>query len=277
MEIQPDLELDKLNLDKMIALVHKHTGIAMNCSKKALLQGRIRPHLKKIGISSFEAYIDLLSISKEEVQEFINLVTTNETQFFRTPRVWEFFNKEFLPEWHKKNPGKTLKVWSGASSSGEEIYTIGICCEEFKSKVKDFQYQIHGTDISTNVLKEAEQALYSGRSIENFKNFHPNLFEKYMIKTGDEFKVSPLVTSKVKFSVHNLFNRPKDKNAYDIIFLRNVLIYFTPEDQEKVLTNIGLGLAAEGILIIGESESLNALKVPFSYKFPLIYTKGEMK
>lgn len=273
--MEQQLEIDQKGLDKLIVLVHKFTGITMNNGKKALLQGRLRPRIRKLGLPSFDAYMDFLQSSKEETQEFVNLVTTNETQFFRTPRIWEFFNGDFLPKWHAKNPGKMLRIWSGASSSGEEIYTIAICCEDFKSKNKNFQYHILGTDISTNVLKEAEGAVYSGRSIENFRKTHPALFERFMVpSSGEEFKVHPDVSSRVRFAVHNLFSAPKEKAVYDLIFLRNVLIYFTAADQEIVLTNIAQGLATQGTLIIGESESLNSLKVPFEYKQPLIYQKS---
>lgn len=272
--MEQQLEIDQKSLDKLIVLVHKFTGITMNNGKKALLQGRLRPRIKKLGLTSFDAYMDFLISSKEEAQEFVNLVTTNETQFFRTPRIWEFLNGDFLPAWYSKNPGKTLRIWSGASSSGEEIYTIAICCEDFKTKNKNFQYHILGTDISTNVLKEAEKATYSGRSIDNFRQNYSHLFDKYMISTSEEvFKVHPEVASRVKFGIHNLFSLPKEKGHYDLIFLRNVLIYFTSSDQEIVLNNIAQGLASQGTLIIGESESLNSLKVPFDYKRPLIYQK----
>lgn len=269
------LELDQKCLDRLIGLVHQHTGMTMNSGKKALLQGRLRPRLKKLGLKSFDEYINYLQSSKEEIQEFVNLVTTNETQFFRTPRIWEYFQKDFLPNWCEKNPGKTLKIWSGAASSGEEIYTIAICCEDFKNKNKNFQYSIVGTDISTQVLQEAEKALYSGRSIDNFRNLYPQLFEKYMKPVGEEFKVAAEIVAKVRFSPYNLLTPAKDKQAYDIIFLRNVLIYFTGHDQEIILKNIAEGLIPQGTLIIGESESLNSLDVPFSYKSPLIYQKGK--
>lgn len=275
MEQEIELELDQKSLDKLIVLVHKFTGITMNNGKKALLQGRLRPRIKKLKLNSFENYMNYLLGSKEEIQEFINLITTNETQFFRTPRIWDYFTQQFLPEWAKKNPGKTLRIWSGASSSGEEIYTIAICCEDFKNKQKNFSYQILGTDISTHVLKEAEAAVYGGRSIENFKLNRPQLFEKYMNSESEVFKVSPLITSRVKFKTHNLFSAPKEKNYYDLVFLRNVLIYFSASDQEIVLRNIAEGLLDDGTLIIGESESLNSLNVPFSYQQPLIYHKSD--
>ncbi len=268
-------ELDSNSLDKFLSLVHKHTGISMGQNKKTLIQGRLSPRIRKLGLGSYNKYIDYMNSNKDEVQEFINLVTTNETSFFRTPRVWDFFIKDFLPNWSKANPKKPLKIWSGASSSGEEVYTIAICCEEHRLKNPGFTYQIIGSDISSEVLALAEKAEYSGRSIEAFKTSNRVLFDKYMIASGDYFKVHPDIRAKIKLNNHNLFNPPKDRNFFDIVFLRNVLIYFEPSDIEKVLANISKGLVMNGVLIIGESESLSSLKTSFKYKLPLVYEKNE--
>lgn len=267
------LDLDQKTLDRVLSKVHKLTGISMGSNKKSLLQGRLRTRMKKLGLKSYEHYLDFLDNNTSEVQEFINIVTTNETHFFRTQRVWDYFTKIFLPEWSEKNRGRTLKIWSGASSSGEEIFTIAICCEEHRQKHADFNYQILGTDISLNVINTAEKGVYSGRSIENFKMADPILFARYLGAVEDGFKVKAEIRSKVKFALHNLFTLPKEKDFYDIVFLRNVLIYFEPQDQEIVLRNISKGLVNDGILIIGESESLSSLNVPFKYKQPLIFEK----
>ncbi|MGZ3789993.1 MAG: CheR family methyltransferase [Bacteriovorax sp.] len=271
-----DLEdLDQSSLEKVLVLVHKLTGISMGANKKTLIQGRLRPRIWKLGLSSYNQYLEYIHSHKEEVQEFINLVTTNETSFFRTQRVWEFFTKDFLLQWTEKSPKKTLKIWSGASSSGEEVYTIGICCEEHLHKNPGFNYQITGTDISSDVLKIASLGEYAGRSIESFKTSNRQLFDKYMEPVEDFFRVKSEVKQKIRFNVHNLFQLPIDRNQYDIIFLRNVLIYFEPEDQEKVLLNISKCLVPGGVLIIGESESLSGLNTPFKFKLPLIYKKAE--
>jgi chemotaxis protein methyltransferase CheR len=276
--INADLEeMDQSSLEKVILLVHKLTGISMGVNKKTLIQGRLRPRIRKLGFLSYVQYLDYLNAHKDEVQEFVNLVTTNETSFFRTQRVWDFFTKDFLPKWTAANPKTTLKIWSGAASSGEEIYTIGICCEEHLQKNPGFNYQIFGTDISSEVLATAENAEYTGRSIESFKTSNRPLFDKYMKPSKDTYRVSSEIRSKIKFGIHNLFHPPADRKNYDIIFLRNVLIYFEPKDQEKVLTNISKGLVADGILVIGESESLNSLNTSFKYKLPLVYEKDEEK
>lgn len=268
-------ELDQHSLEKILKLVHKLTGITMGENKKTMLQGRLRPRMRKLGLTSYDQYIEHLNSHKNEIQEFVNLVTTNETSFFRTQRVWDFLVKGFLPVWGAANPQKTLKIWSGASSSGEEIYTIGICCEEYRLKNVGFNYQILGTDISTNVLETAEKGIYSGRSIEAFKASYRPLFDKYMMAVKDGFQIRPEIKTNIRFNIYNLYDEPSMKNHYDLIFLRNVLIYFEPRDQEKVLCNMGKSLVDGGLLVIGESESLGSLKTPFLYVQPLVYKKGE--
>lgn len=274
-----EIELEELghaSLEKILVLVHDLTGISMGTNKKTLLQGRLRPRVRKLGLPSYDHYLAYLSTHKEEVQVFINLVTTNETYFFRTQRVWDYFSNVFLPKWTMENPNKVLNIWSGASSSGEEIYTIAICCEEYRTKNTELNYQITGTDISSDVLAVANLGEYSGRSIEAFKSSNRQLFDKYMMpKTESLFQINAQVRSRIKFNLHNLFEPPKVRNFYDIIFLRNVMIYFDSKDQEQVLANIAQGLRPGGTLIIGESESLTSLKTPFKYKLPLVYEKVE--
>lgn len=268
-------ELDAVSLEKLLLLVRQLTGISMGTSKKTMIQGRLRPRLRQLGLSSYDQYIQYITSHKSESQDFINLMTTNETSFFRTQRVWDYFTKDFLPTWSVANPQKTLKIWSGASSSGEEIYTIGICCEDHRQKNKNFNYQILGTDISLEMIALAEKGLYAGRSIENFKTSYRPLFDKYMMATETTFGVGPEIRSRIRFAHHNLFRSPSMRNHYDIVFLRNVLIYFEPQDQEIVLANVSQSLLPTGFLIVGESESLSSLKTPFQHKLPLVYTKKE--
>lgn len=267
-------ELSDLSLKRALILVYKFTGITMGVSKKTMLQGRLRPRVRDLGLSSYEQYFEYLNEHSDEVQEFVNLVTTNETYFFRTPRVWDFFCKEFLPRWSKENPNSILNIWSGAASTGEEIYTIGICCEEHRLKNPGFNYQIIGTDISSEVLKKARDGIYNGRPIELFKASNRPLFNKYMVPCDEGFQVVPEIRCRINFNIHNLFTTPFQSGFFDIVFLRNVLIYFEVKDQEKVLLNVGKALRAKGELIIGESESLSSLNCPFQFQMPLIYKKN---
>ena len=267
--------MDEKSFTKIVEFVHLKTGIRMDESKKTMLIGRLRKHLHSLKLESFDRYVDTIQSSSEETQIFINLVTTNETHFFRTERVWKYFREDFLPDWFNRNPSTRLKIWSAASSTGEEAYSLGILCEEFKKKNPTFNYEIIGTDVSTKVLQLAEKGEYSGRSIEKFKTNEPVMFDKFMVRINeDTFQVNSVVRGHVFFGPHNLFLTYKKQAYFDIVFLRNVLIYFQTKDQEIVLEKISKSMASDSILVVGESETLTTIKSPFISKVPLIYKLG---
>ena len=165
---------------KFAHVIHKLTGISLNESKLTMVQLRLRKRIVELRQNSFSDYLSYLNSHQDEEQTFINLVTTNETYFFRTNRVWDYFEKEYLPSWFAKHPKQTLKIWSAAASTGEEAYSLAICCEEFKLRHASFNYQIIGTDISSKVLVKAREGIYQPRSIENFKNIKSSIFSKYI-------------------------------------------------------------------------------------------------
>ncbi len=229
--------MDHATLVKVIGMVHKLTGITMAEHKKTLLQSRLRKRMRELQIATYTDYLDFLAKTPDETQNFINVVTTNETTFFRTPKVWSYFRDEFLPEWYKNNPKTILTLWSAASSSGEEAYSLSIVCSEFKLKNAGFDFKILATDISSSVLAEAASAEYNDRAVEFFRKSHPDLFAKYFKTKEDNLHaVCGEIKKKVQFLPHNLFTVKKEQ--FDIVFLRNVLIYFSSEDQEKVLLNV---------------------------------------
>ena len=269
-------EMDHSTLLKVIEKIHFFTGITISEQKKTMIQSRLKKRMKILSLNTFEDYLDWLEKDKKEVQEFINVVTTNETSFFRTPRIWDYFQKDFLSKWYEENPKKELKLWSAAASSGEEAFSLAICCTEFQRKHPGFTFKITATDISTEVLAEAAKGVYGFRSVEFLKKSKPLVFEQYFTAgEEDTFLINSEIKNRVQFGTHNLFTVKKE--MFDIIFLRNVLIYFTGADQEKALRNVGKSLEEKGILIIGESESLNRLDTPYEFQQACIYKrKGDM-
>lgn len=255
--------------EKYRILIHKVTGISIGKNREAMLLGRIRRRLEYLELSSYEEYLNYVKENLEEEEHLINVITTNETYFYRTPRIWDFFENKLLKSW---NRGRRLNIWSAAASTGEEAHTLGILCQNYKAKNPAFQYRILATDIASDVVKKAAEGCYIGRSIERFKQAKPLLFQKYM--SGDDrdgFKAISEIRSNLEFKTHNLFDRFQNDEKFDLILLRNVLIYFTKEDQEKVLANIHRNLSDDGYLIIGESESLTQLSSSFESIMPLIY------
>lgn len=171
--IQPE------TLTALIALVREHTGIAMSERKSILLERRLRPRMQALEIGSYQDYLDKVVRDRAEVPHFIDLVTTNDTLFFRTQQVWDYVEQEFLPQWQRDHAGQTLKIWSAAASSGEELYSMAILCEEFKARTPGFTYQIYATDISQQILAQARAGRYAGRSVEKIRTSHPDWVKKY--------------------------------------------------------------------------------------------------
>ncbi|MFK7996320.1 MAG: protein-glutamate O-methyltransferase CheR [Granulosicoccus sp.] len=269
-------ELDKKCFDTLTEMIHTFTGITIKPERRAMLEGRLRKRLRDLELSDFESYIKYVNNNPSEHEEFINKVTTNETYFYRTPRVWEYISDTYLTQWHADNPRKTLNVWSAASSTGEEAHTLGVLLQAYKDKNTGFDYRITGTDIDSSVVKTATQGLYKGRAIDRFRRDKSDLFSRYMKGSDEEgYKVAPHIKKNIQFKVLNLFEPGKVDLTYSLILLRNVLIYFTREDTERVMQTVHERLSQSGIVIIGESESLNSLSTDFVTVLPTIYQRSD--
>ncbi|MGH1414419.1 MAG: CheR family methyltransferase [Pelagimonas sp.] len=267
-----DVTMSDGDFSKLRAIVHKNTGITIGETRKSMLVSRLRSRLREVEEPDFAAYITRLSKDPDEMQELTNRVTTNETYFYRTPRVWDYFQDEFLPQFLDQGQNRALRVWSGAASTGEEAHTIGVLLEDIRLGHQKFDYSVLGTDVSSRVLKVATDGQYKGRSIARFREAKPNLFDKHMAGNDtDGFKANPQIRSRIKFKLHNLFDRLSGAGPFDVVFLRNVLIYFTDEDQEKILRQVHSQMRPDGVLFIGESETLTKLNSPFEPIAPIIY------
>jgi chemotaxis protein methyltransferase CheR len=266
-----DLAVDTGTQNALLAQVHRHTGIFMADRKWTLLQGRLRRRLQELALKSYREYLALLEDSKDEVGYFIDLVTTNETSFFRTQRIWDYLWQDFLPTWQAAHPAATLQVWSAAASTGEEAYTAAMLFEEFRLQQPGFRYRILGTDIARRVLEAGRAGKYHGRNIDGLRKIRPALLDKYFRQEGDHFSVIPALRAGVTFREHHLYKRLADPVRFDLVLLRNVLIYFDEPGQENVLEKVRQSMVPGGVLLVGESESLGRIRSGFVYRQPLIY------
>lgn len=264
--------LSDADFAKLRAIVHRQTGITIGENRKSMMFSRLQRRLRETGEKTFSGYIAKVSADPDEMQELTNRVTTNETYFYRTPRVWAHFREVIVPEFLAKKAARPLKVWSAAASTGEEGHTLGVLLEDVRQKNRGFEYSILGTDISSRVLEVAEEGHYVGRPVVRFKKEEPELFARHMIGNDtDGYRVGPEIKRRLSFRLHNLLKQLPSGGPFDAIFLRNVLIYFTNEDQERILANIHTQLRPEGTLIIGESETLKSLNCKFAPAAPLVY------
>ena len=266
-------KLTEEEFDKFAKLIHKEAGIFMKMEKITLLSNRLAKRLESLNISSFSEYYNyLLKLSgakrDEEFDHLLDVVSTNETYFFRIEKHFDAFMKVCLPEIAKNKTTRKLRIWSAACSTGEEPFTIAICLAEKADLFRGWTVEILATDISISVLEYATNAEYSGRRIEKVpKEYLQKYFDKVPGQQEDTYRVKESLRKMVKFSNLNFFQDqdsfPKD---IDIIFCRNVMIYFDKDYQKRLVSDFYRVLLSHGYLFIGHSETLYMISNDFEYK-----------
>ncbi len=252
-------------------LIYKIAGISLSDAKQVLLVGRLSKRLKQYGLSTFTEYYRMLASGDypEELQTMVDLLTTNETYFFREPTHFDFLRNEIVA---KRNNPATFRVWSAASSSGEEAYSIAMTLAE---TMPSSAWEIVGSDISTKVLAAAAAGHYSPARTDGIP---PGYMRKYCLKGvrshAGTFLIAPELRKKARFFQINLMHPVEaDIGDFDVIFLRNVMIYFDPETKTRVVHNLLPRLKKGGHLIIGHSETLTGITDRVIGVRPTIYRK----
>ncbi len=275
---KPFAALSEPCFQQFLTLIHHLTGMTVAANRKVMVEGRVRKRATQLGLPHFEAYLECCKNDPSETLTFIHLITTHETYFFRTPRIWDYISEKLLPQWLAQNPQGVFQVWSAASASGEETYSLATACQAFKMQHPQFHYQILGTDISSEMIARCQAGRYEGRAVELFQQSKPEWFASYLKPVGPSgYEVRAELKAHVIFREHNLFHPLiLSSQQFDLILLRNVLIYFANQDQERVLALLAAKLKAGlGRLIIGESESLSHIQTPYLALEPFIYQKPE--
>ena len=269
-------ELTDAQFNKLSEYITANYGIKLPLEKKVMLQSRLRKRLIALNFTNFNQYIEYLFKNEKENEFLIVVVSTNKTDMFRENNHFEYLTNEYLPQFIKDNSiNNELKVWSSACSSGEEPYTTAIVFQEFIRKNKLFNYSIYATDISTEILKKAYNAIYK---IDRIKDVPLELKKRYYLRSKDKasgtVRLKPEIRRKVRFDVLNLMDKVYNTpDVYDIIFCRNVLIYFDKEIQEQVVRRLINRLKKGGILFIGHSESLMGMDLPIELIKPTVFRK----
>jgi len=262
--------------------IHGECGIKMPTSKKTMLQARIQKRLRKLGIRSFAEYCDYvfsLEGTRTELVHMIDVVTTNKTDFFREPGHFDYLIETALPELiNSKGSGLKRKfmVWSAGCSTGEEPYTLAMILSNFAEKYPRFKFSIIATDISTNVLEKAKLGIYDKEKVDPVPIV---LKKKYLLRNKDRKKglvrVVPELRSLVQFWRLNLMDGDYGiRGKMDVIFCRNVIIYFDGPTQERLLSRLCRHLMPGGYLFMGHSETLNGLDLPLISVAPTVYRKS---
>ncbi len=247
------------------------SGIVLGDHKKELVYSRIARRVRKLQLSNFTQYCGYLETHEDtETNEFLNAITTNLTSFFRESHHFEFLSKVVIPEWKKKGTQHPIRIWSSACSTGPEPYSIAITLSKNMS-VKSHDIKILATDLDSDVLKKARTGIYSLEDIEQLPKDYLSSFQRK--KDSDVGQVKESLRDMVQFNRLNLLGPWPIKNKFDVIFCRNVVIYFNKETQIELFGRLADQLNPGGYLFIGHSETLHGVSEQFDSKGRTIYQK----
>ena len=266
-----NIEISAFAFHKIRDYVHRTAGIVIGADKTALITGRLWRRLEVTSHPSYESYFAYVSSAagEQERQVMLDLLTTNETYFFREPAHFSFLRDDIIP---RQGPQK-IRIWCAASSTGEEAHSIAMVLADSLGKC---DWEILATDISSKVLEQARKGVYRAERINHIPHHYLQRFCRRGI--GDYegmLAVVPSLRSRITFEQHNLLHRRNDVEQFDVIFLRNVLIYFDQATKQNVLNNILRSLRPGGWLILGHCESVQGLDVDISVVRPSIYRKAD--
>jgi chemotaxis protein methyltransferase CheR len=270
------IRLSESEFTRLRDFIYRECGINLSPAKRILLESRLRKRLDHLRLASYAAYCDYVMSptgAASELVHMIDAVATNKTDFFREPVHFQFMEQEVIPHWFEyRSASAPFKVWSSACSTGEEPYTIAMVLQNLATQY-GFDYRITASDISTRVLQKAATAVYA----EHTASAIPlNMRKQYLLRSKDTatptVRVGPLLRSKVQFKRLNLIEDVLEvEPGFDLIFCRNLLIYFDRATQENVLRRLLTKLKPGGYLFIGHSESIYQMDLPLRQLRPTIF------
>ncbi len=266
------VQLSKNQFTKICEIVYGTCGINLKKGKEALVRARLMKRLRAVKVAGVNEYLQFIE-SKEGCRElalFIDVMTTNKTSFFRESEHFNYLRDQILPELN----GHRLRFWSAACSSGEEPYTLAMWLKEHMPDIDSKDLLILATDISKRMLEKARMAVYPRETLQNLPS--PQ-FKKYFTKLNGQdsggFQVINDVRKLVRLSWLNLLESWPMKGPFNVIFCRNVMIYFDRPTQQTLINRFWELLEPGGYLFVGHSEGLSAIKHNFQYMRPATYRK----
>jgi chemotaxis protein methyltransferase CheR len=260
--------------------IHRESGIFLSTSKRALLTGRLARRLRELKLDSFGDYFrHLTEVDTAENVRLLDCVSTNETRFFREPRQFEFLERQVLPAWAEAaargRRSRRIRAWSAGCSSGEEPYSLAMTLLHAFPPEHGFEVEVLGTDLSTRVLARAAAACWP---LEDAEEIPPHHRKRFMLRgVGEQagrMKVGPEARGVVRLQRLNLNAREYAVGGpFDLVFCRNVLIYFDPPGKERVLQRLRDRVAPDGLLFLGHAESLGQAPGWVGVR-PNVYARG---
>ena len=259
---------------KIADLMHQSVGLSFAPAKKPLVAGRLANRIQQLGLSGYEDYVALIASPNDggEFQMAVDLLTTNETYFFREPAHYELMATEL-----GRSKPQRLRVWSAASSFGDEAYSTAMLLAEMQQQGRiGTDWEILGTDISDRVLQSAVQGIYPA---ERLREVSPERLRKHVLRGEGEaeglVEIHPRLRQKVRFGQLNLCRAIDKLGPFDVVFLRNVLIYFDPATKVEVVDRVLTQLRPGGLFFIGTAEGRVHCKTPLQVLGPGAFRKAD--
>jgi len=275
--VAPPFSLTDAELKKFVTLIYDECGIALSLAKKSMLSARLGRRLRALNMSSFKEYYTFLTETlgkNDELVHMLDVVTTNTTHFFRESNHFRYLSTEVLPQLSASTDA--LRIWSAGCSSGEEPYTLAMVLSDYYSQ-NHGDFSILATDISTNVLKKAQTAVYTDEDVDGISPVYKN---RYLMRgKGDQagkWRIIPELRNRIKFHRLNFMDEYYGiDDQFDIIFCRNVIIYFDWQTKARLIDKFYDHLVPGGYLFIGHSETLNGMNDKFKAVAPTVYRKPD--
>lgn len=271
-------QVTDVQLKQFAELIYARTGIRVSPQKRTLLSNRLRRRLRKTGIDRFGDYyrhLKGLRPSDPEWDAFLQEITTHETYLFRDEQQWDWFRRSFLAERAEQaRSGKrrrSLRIWSAACSTGDEATTVACCVADALPNLKQWKIHVLGTDIGIGALQQARSAVFAERAMRLVSNSYR---QRFFIKAKDAniWQARPVLTEMITYRQHNLMDPSRERN-FDLVLLKNVLIYFDAKSKAAVIDNVRTAICPGGLLVAGAAEGVADLVKDFQRIQPWLYRK----
>lgn len=253
------------NFQFMATLAKERSGLILREDKVYLLDSRLMPLARKKGIATLDAFIEALRRENDfnDINTVVEALTTNETLFFRDTKPFDLFRERVMPDiLRTRATTRKFRIWSAASSSGQEPYSLVMLLNEMGAKLAGWNYEIVGTDLSMEILQKAQDALYTQFEVQ--RGLPVEMMVKYFEADGAKWRLKEAYRQKVKFQKANLLENQRALGQFDIVFCRNVLIYFDQTTKSQVLDMIADMMPADGKLFLGGAETVLGLTQRFA-------------
>ncbi len=244
------------DFDLLAGILKHRSGLVLTKEKVYLLESRLMPVARKYGFKNLDEVAGSIRLRRDEalLDAITEAMTTNESLFFRDIKPFEILREKVLPQIMAGRSNRHIRIWSAACSSGQEPYSMCMMLKEQRHKLDGWRIEIVATDLSREMLEKAKSGLYTQFEVQ--RGLPINMMVKYFKQTGDKWQIDASIRSMVSFREFNLLENPLTLGKFDIVFCRNVLIYFDPATKSKVLEGMSRLLPHDGVLFLGGAETV---------------------